>query len=166
MLTGSASGSLMRDIESTGGRFAYRVVASDRQGNTKASAMRVVYEATDVDELLGPGTFDPAATPVANAEAFGGDYVPLDDAGDSYEWTFVSPNDGIDRLVKFIGPGIGDWVVERFTNGMSNGTISAASITDAQRQVFSEALLGSTEDVTFRFELVSGTGFGIDAVLI
>jgi len=165
VVTGSTSGAIAPDIAGTGGRFEYRVRAWDKQGNQRTGQTRWVFEATDVDELLGPGVFDPAATPVANVDAFGGDYVPLQDPGDSYEWTYVYPDDGFSRAIRFIGPGTGDWVVELFINGNSVDTISADSLPDAQRQLI-RFWTTASDDLTFRFELVSGAGFGIDAVLI
>ena len=165
VVTGSTAGENNLDITSTGGRFAYRVRAWDEQGNQKTGQSRQVFEATDVDELLGPGAFDPAATPVANVDAFGGDYVPLDDPGDSYEWTYVYPEDGFSRAVRFIGPGTGDWVVELFVNDVSVDIISAGALADVQRQLI-RFWTTASDDLTFRFELVSGAGFGIDAVLI
>jgi hypothetical protein len=163
VVTGSGSGIKNPDIVSTGGWFVYRVVATDTQGNQDIGPSRWVFEASDVDETVGPGVFDPPATPILNAGAFGGDFVPLDDPGDSYEVTYDSPGDGWSREVKFIGPGTGDWLVELFVDGVSNGTISAADVGQAQREIIYASSWGT--DVTFLFVLVSGAGFGIDAVL-
>jgi hypothetical protein len=165
VLSGSMSGALSPEILSTGGRFFYRVVVADKQGNETISPMRLVYEAVDVDELVGPGVFAPAATPVQHADAFGGDYVPLDDPSDSYEWTYDYQDGDNSRVVAFIGPGDGDWSVELLVNGTSVGVIGADQIPNGQRQTL-HSVGTLAHDMTFRFEVISGTGFGIDAVLI
>jgi hypothetical protein len=164
VVTGSGAGVRTPDVPSTGGWFEYRVVATDRHGNRTVGPTRWVFEASDVDELTGPGTFAPAATPVGDPGAFGGDYVPLDDPGDSYEVTFTDPDDGNARDVKFFGPGDGTWVVEIFMDNVSLGLLSAGDVGDGQREVLREDTMSQT--VTYRFVLQSGSGFGIDAVLI
>jgi hypothetical protein len=164
-ISGSGSGQHIPELISTGGRLYYRVVAIDKQGNKTIGPPRVVFEATDVDALTGPGSFFPAGAPISDPEAFGGGYVPLDDPGDSYEWTYVYPNDGFSREIRFIGPGDGTWSVELIVNGVSADVISADEVADGQRQtIFARGTFSS--DMTFRVELISGSGFGIDAVLV
>jgi hypothetical protein len=163
VLPGTTSGSVSPNISGIpAGRWKFRVVAVDRQGNTAVSTPRYAHVPTDVAPT-GLGTFsDAAVTETSDAGAWGGGFVPLD-AGETYTLTVDPPDDGC--LVELVGPGSGDWTVEVSISG-SLRTFGAADFPDAQRQT----LFSSCANPPFRQPSSSlsraGNGFGVDAVVI
>jgi hypothetical protein len=162
VLTGTGSGSLSPTIVGTPpGRFKFRVVAVDRQGNQGIGDNRYVHVPSDVTPS-GPGSFsDTGAVETPDADAWGGGYVPLD-AGESYTVVVPALQDGC--LVELVGPGSGDWVVDVSISGTLR-SIAAVDIEDGPRRTLFSWCASTVGETTFTFTVASGTGFGVDAVL-
>ena len=161
ILTGTGSGALAPTIVGTPpGRFRFRVVAVDRQGNQATGDNRYVHVPSDVTPS-GPGAFsDSGATETADLDAWGGGYVPLD-TGESYTIVVPPLEDGC--LVELVGPGSGDWMVDVSISGTLR-SIAAVDIEDGPRRTLFSWCVATTGD-TFTFTVASGTGFAVDAVL-
>jgi hypothetical protein len=161
--SGTESGSQSPTLVGTPpGRFKFRVVALDKQGNQAIGDPRYVHVPTDIS-TSGPGVFsDSGASETPLAEAWGGGYVPLD-AGEAYTLEVTTPDDGC--LVELVGPGSGDWVVDVDINGFPD-TINASQFDDGPRQMLYSWCVNSSLPTTFTFTVTSGTGFGVDAVVI
>ena len=159
--SGMGGGSKDPEVSTGGpGQFTFRVTATDKQGN-KAAKSRQVFVPTDVTDPGGPGTFTGGET-IDVVGAYGGSFVALNDATDSYEIEYVHPG-GPCRTFELIGPGTGDWGVSASGPAGTTG-INAALFDDAQRQIlWSEE---TCADATWTFTLNFGSGFGVDAVLI
>jgi hypothetical protein len=162
-LSGSGAGSKSPTIEGTPpGRFKFRVLAVDKQGNEAIGDPRFVHVPTDISPS-GPGVFsDATATETPLAEAWAGGFVPMD-AGGSYTLELTTPDDGC--LVELVGPGSGDWVVDVNISG-SVETINADQFANAPRQMLFDWCVSSPFPTTFTCTVTSGTGFGIDAIVI
>jgi hypothetical protein len=163
ILSGTGSGSKSPTLVGTPpGRFKFRVVSVDKHGNQAIGNPRYVHVPADVS-TSGPGVFsDSGAAETPLAEAWGGGFVPLD-VGDTYTLEVTTPDDGC--LVELVGPGSGDWVVDVDISGFGQ-TIDASRFTDGPRQMLFSWCVNSSFPTTFTFTVTSGTGFGVDAIVI
>ena len=157
VLSGSGSGAkspLVNGAEGT--RLDYRVVAKDKQGNTRIGPTRRAYIPRD-DVSLGPeGVFSVAPTNVPDSAAFGGAYSQMA-ATDTLTYTWTP---GSDCLFELIGPGAGPWQVTVTPNSGSASVVPAPG--GGQRQtLYSNNDCSVTQYVIF---VDSGT-FGLDAIL-
>ena len=161
VFSGTGSGSVSPTIVGTSpGRYEFRVLAVDKQGNEVIGVPRHVHVPTDVSPA-GPGEFsDAGAVETPDPDAWGGGFVPLD-ATESFTFTFTDPTGC--GWVQLIGPGSGNWEVE-ISIGGSIRPILASSLDDSQRQtLWSEGCV--TSGTIFILTVVSGDGFGIDAIV-
>ena len=154
VVSGSAAGSKEPPIVGEEGtRFDYRVVAADKQGNTKTGPIRRVYIPTDDDDLAG---FSDPPVVAADATAFGGSFSQMSSGTFTYSWT-----PGSDCRFELIGSRTGDWTVEVSADGGPPTTINGIVGVDLPRStLYSDVSCATTYVVT----VISGT-FGLDAVL-
>jgi hypothetical protein len=139
----------------------FHVEARDRQGNRRIGPERQVLVPLDDDELGTAGVFSAGAVPgTIDSDAWGGTYTTLAQ-GESLTYTYVDSGGGC-REFALIGPGSGDWFVD-VNEGGSVGGIQAVDFDDTQRQTLYETQLCT--DITITITVVSGSGFGVDAIL-
>jgi hypothetical protein len=155
VLSGSGSGAkspLVHGAEGT--RLDYRVVAKDKQGNTKIGPMRRVYIPTDDDAPAIASGFSVAPTTATDATAFGGSYSQMTSGT-------ITLTPATECIFELIGPGSGSWSVDIAVGADLPTTISDTDFPDQPRQtLYSDSTCGATYTVTW----VSGA-FGLDAVL-
>ena len=156
VISGSTGGSKDAPIDGEEGtRVDYRVVATDRQGNTTIGPTRRAYIPTDDDDLA-PG-FSVAPATATDGAPFGGTYSQMSSGTFTYTWT----PDPTDCLFELIGPGTGPWEVTVTAGAAAPQTVNADSYDDLPRQtLYTDTSCAATYTVTW----VSGT-FGLDAVL-
>jgi hypothetical protein len=160
VVSGSGGGTVDAHlIADAGTYFRYRVVARDHQGNVKSSPSRVVLAPLD-DDGLDPAHFRGVTSSVAHLNAFGGTYRRLG-IGDSFRWRL----EAFERChFELVGPGSGTWVVDVEVRGSRVARLRAAEFRDRQRLTLFK-LLRCGDPSTITFQVVSGSGFGVDAVL-
>lgn len=149
-------------IGSNGERADYRVVAVDKQGNRRVGAMRRVYVPIDQVASGFLGSY-PGSTPVEQfvTGAFGGSYTEID-AGESFSYDFsIDVGGPPDCVFKLIGPRTGTWSVNVTLDDDQPTTITSDG-TGGQREVL--ATVGTCAG-TVRFDVQTGSGFGIDAAV-
>jgi hypothetical protein len=164
VLSGTGGGSEAPSIDGVEGERAnYRVVATDKQGNRGVGPMRQVNVPLDQDSPSFSGSY-PGSTPVVqnSIDAFGGSFVELD-AGETFAYdasfTVGGPTD-----CKFvlIGPRTGTWSVDIEINNVFHSTITSDG-TGGHREVLSS---DGVCDTSIEFTVMTGAGFGVDAVVI
>jgi hypothetical protein len=158
-VSGTGTGTKTPTIQGTAGtRDDYRVVATDKHGNTRIGPSRAVFVPID-DASVDQSAFTGEPTTVMNTDAFGGSYQTLD-VGEVFTWEVA----GFDEcLFELIGPGTGDWVVEVHVNGgIPFTTLHATDFAEEQRQLLFD-MVGCVDPATITFTVTSGAGFGIDA---
>jgi hypothetical protein len=139
-----------------GTRLDYRVVARDKQGNTRVGPTRLVLIPRDDDNLGSDGVFSMPPTNVVEPTAFGGSYSQMA-ATDTFTYTWTP---GSDCLFELIGPGGGPWQVTVTPNSGPASVVPSPG--GGQRQtLYSNNDCSATEYVV---SVDSGT-FGLDAVL-
>jgi hypothetical protein len=155
--SGTGGGPKSPDITGVEGtRTDYRVVATDKHGNTRIGPTRRVYIPTDDDDPSIQAGFSVPPTPAVDATAFGGSFSQMTSGTFTYTWT-----PGTDCLFELIGPGTGPWEVTVTAGAGTPETVNADSFADQPRQtLYSDSSCATTYVVTW----VSGT-FGLDAVL-
>jgi hypothetical protein len=155
--SGLGGGSKNPQITSEAGRFVYRVVALDKQGNRAISSRPVLVPKDDTS--IAPGDFA-GGTPltVSNSDAFGGSFQELD-AGESVTFTLASFSECEFELA---GPGSGTWQVDVTLNGAPLMHLDATNFDDLQRQTLFD-MVGCLDPSTLVFTVTSGSGFGVDA---
>ena len=152
----NGNGYIINGVEGT--RLDYRVVAVDKQGNTKIGPTRRVYIPRDDDGLGPDGVFSATPVSVVDTDAFGGSYSQMA-ATDTLTYTWTP---GSDCLFELIGPRDGDWTIEVSADGGPVTTVSGLVGGDLPRSTLysDESSCATTHVVT----VISGT-FGLDAVL-
>jgi hypothetical protein len=164
VLTGTGGGSKAPLIDGVEGERAnYRVVATDKQGNRGVGPIRQVNVPMDQDSVGFLGSY-PSSTPVeqANDEAFGGSYMEID-AGESFSYNFsIDVGGPPDCVFKLIGPRTSTWSVNVMLDDDPLPTITSDG-TGGQREVL--ATVGTCAG-TIRFDVQTGSGFGIDAAFV
>jgi hypothetical protein len=154
--SGLTGGSQNVAVTGDAGRWTYRVVATDRQGNVRTKARSVIVPLDDVD--LDPTAFTGTPLSVDHAEAFGGSYTEIDaQEGFSYTPDPTTPCEFI-----LIGPGTGSWVVQ-VSNGGSVTTRFATDLPDDQRLTLFD--IDCTSTTAINVIVTTGGGFGIDAIV-
>ena len=164
VLTGTGGGSKAPLIDGLEGERAnYRVVATDKQENRGAGPMREVDVPLDQDSPSFLGSY-PGSTPVVqnSIDAFGGSFVELD-AGETFAYdasfTVGGPTD-----CKFvlIGPRTGTWSVDIEINNVFHSTITSDGTGGHREVLYSDGVC----DTSIEFTVMTGAGFGVDAVVI
>lgn len=159
VVSGTGAGPFAPDVNGVEGtQDLYRAQAVDNQGNVGLSLTRQVLVPLDDDNLGTAGTFsDPAVQP--DPTSFAGSYQ-VSDLGERL--TYNATTGGLCREFAVIGPGGGAWTVDVYRNGILAVQVSAPGA--GPRQVlYSDTLCFDTD---FEFVVSSGSGFGVDAVLI
>jgi hypothetical protein len=155
--SGTGRGSHSPPVNGSVGRFQYRVVATDKHGNTDIGPIRLVYIPRDDRDLSPEGAFSVPPTLVDDAAAWEGTLSQMA-VSDVFTYTFA-PTGG-DCTFELVGPGAGDWSVSVVVDGGAPIVIAATGA--GQRQtLYSDDSCGTT----YEFTVDSGTGFAIDAVL-
>ena len=159
VVSGSGSGAkspLVHGAEGT--RLDYRVVAKDKQGNTKIGPMRLVLIPRDDDSLEPDGVFTGTPTPLTDATAFGSSLSQMASTDTlTYTWT---PPTGC--LFEVIAPGTGTWnVTVTPAGGGSATTIDSTTVPDSPRQtIYTDQSCASSYTI-----LVNSPTFPLDAIL-
>jgi hypothetical protein len=150
--SGTSGGPKHPSIAGAPGRYTFRVVAEDRQGN-RTTKSRLVYVPTDDADLVAEFSVAPTSTP--DLAAFGATYSAMSSG------SFTHTTEASECLFELIGPGTGDWWIQVSPTDGITTTIQDEDVDDLPRQtLYSDQTCGAE----YVISLVSGT-FGLDAVL-
>jgi hypothetical protein len=153
--SGSGEGSKDPSVDAPAGRFAFRVVATDKQGNTAIDS-RPVYVPIDDTEAPVSGEFSVAPVPTFDGTAFGGSVSTM-----AMTNTFTHTTDASVCLFELIASGDGSWDISVAVDAGPATQILAMNVPDGPRQtIFSDTNCGAQYVVT-----VNSLTFPLDAVL-